>query len=151
MLVHDDVKHRCTGCSARFTLLFVQIFMAYLYSSKRKRPFYRSFSPSNTARRFWITDHRGNIDLGGTGTCNDRSLVVRTLLIGAYYKPLELGGVLPLYVPMYASQGSDFNLIRRTKHGNIFSSNYIGKTMVKVTGPEYVKQVSVHILIDCHY
>lgn len=41
----------------------------------------------------------------------------------------------------WAIQGSDFNLIRRKKHGNVFSSNYIGKTMIKVTGPEYVKQI----------
>nr|XP_039274441.1 cytochrome P450 26B1-like [Styela clava] len=42
---------------------------------------------------------------------------------------------------LWAVQGSRFNSTRREKYGKAFSTNFIGKTMVKVTGPEYVKQI----------
>nr|XP_039260015.1 cytochrome P450 26B1-like isoform X1 [Styela clava] len=37
--------------------------------------------------------------------------------------------------------GSAFNLIRRKKYGNIFSTHFLGRAMVKITGAENVRQI----------
>ena len=39
-------------------------------------------------------------------------------------------------------QGPQFNATRRKKYGNVFKTNTIGQPMVRVTGHEYVGQVS---------